>query len=674
MAVVVDELIIRLIADGVEKAKKELLDAAKAAADAQKKLTNTEEQEAAKQAKIQEQKAKKAEAEAKKAAKAIEQAQKKASAAARQGTQEFFGALEKIDGFFTSIATKAALGIAAIFGGAAASVKSFIDEASELKTIASFTSLSTQEFQGLAYAMEQNGLSAEKLADGFRQFNAGFRESTLSGGKGAVAEGIKDLGLSFEKMKRLRPQEQLFAILEAANKAGPSMARAGTFARIFGEIAGANLSRIADLGVPAIKALIAEAGDLGFVLSTDAVESGIKLKQQFGQLTGAAEGLRNAIALELLPIISETIPKIRDWVVQNRELIAQNVKLWLGEIVALGKQFLPWIKAVVPLMLDLVKLTKEWGPALIASAAALKTLLALRQVTGVVTGLAGAFAAARSGAVGLAGMMGPGGALLSGALAFLPVALQIGEALGDIGSFESKARKSIQQKLADSPVNALSESFAGEELLAQELAELPLADRKALKQATSARSRVARAPGSTTSPEDKRQIIAMFKVLEEADFISSKREQKASDEQNQKRLAENLGRYTNKELKALFASGQLTKEQFDLERGQRNASQFMNKRPDAEKKVTDEELAKLIASATKSGANLDELLKGRKIAGGVPPVITLRMFEFKINAPITVNGQPGQSTTQLATAVADEFTNRLERELQKHTPSILEAR
>lgn len=671
MAVVVDELIIRLIADGVEKAKKELLDAAKAAADAQKKLTNTEEKEAAKQAKIQEQKAKKAEAEAKKAAKAIEQAQKKAAASARQGTQEFFGALEKIDGFFTSIAVKAGLGIAALFGGAAAAVKSFVDEASELKTIASFTSLSTQEFQGLAYAMEQNGLSAEKLADGFRQFNAGFRESTLSGGKGAVAEGINDLGLSFEKMKNLRPQEQLFAILEAANKAGPSMGRAGVFARIFGEIAGANLSRIADQGVPAIKALIAEANDLGFVLSTESINAGVKVKQQFGQITATLSGLRNSIAIELLPVLSEFIPKIKDWIVQNRALIAQNVKTWLTELIAIGRQYTPWLKTALSLTIDLVKATKDWVPALTGAAAAIKAIIVAKDALTVVKGLAGAFTGAQTAVAFLAG---PGGIAAIGLAlaAAIPLAWEFGRALG---SANAPAPTSLADRILASKFvrrGGGPQTLENQDQLAAEIAKLNDRDRRGLE---------AQIYGSQLG-RDFRNKGVFGRLFGAADTQISDRETKAGQQEFAETLANELNKkaksgrflYSRQDLDSLVAMGQITAEQAQLALGTRSSRQFMNKRPDADKPVTDEELAKLIASATKSGANLDELLKGRKIAGGTPPVITLRLFEFKINAPITVNGQPGQSTPQLATAVADEFNNRLERELQKHTPAILEAR
>lgn len=725
---VIDELVIRLVAEGVAKTKAELLQQLKDVADAQRKLDATtdkaearrqaaaaralkeQERDAAKALKLQEQAAKKSEAIAARQAaaaarmtekerrlheraaamaqqrrqrddekaardqdraiarslRAQEQAAKKSAAlAARQGAESgrhgstLFGGLGRADDFLTSLARTGATAVVAGFGLAAVAVRSFTKEASELETASHFTSLTTKRLQELQFAAEQNGMTAEKFRDGLRQLNAGMRESVKAGGKGAVAEAVNDLGIGFKNFIKLNPDEQIMTLIAAMNKAGPSAHRAGASAKIFGEIAGAGFARLADQGVEAFAKTAAAADEFGAVLSRESITAGVKLNQEILTLTGSLGGLSNTIAAELLPIATEWVTGLRAWVYENRRIIAVQVKEWVLGVVNVGRQMLAWLPEVVRVSREWLGILVDWAPAILASAAALKGLMIAKDIALGVQALSAAFSGATAGATGFAALLGPQGALLAGLVATIPLAEKLGSLLGDIGAATTGPRKTLTETLGASPVQVTG-SFAGEGVFADELAaQLDIERQKFRRDAR------------TIADQARRE--AMLRLADAADSRANARKARESEAEE---FAASLSKATPKQLQAYRDEGRITEEQFNLERGRRNEQRFLGRRPDGKKKkeVTDEELAKLIASAAKSGANLDEVLKGRKIAGGVPPVITIRIFKWDVHAPITVNGKSGQSTSQLAQDVRVEFETMLEREIQKHSTEILEAR
>jgi hypothetical protein len=580
---------------------------------------------------------------------------------------------QRITGLITKLAQLGGVGIVAGLGAAVATVKSFADEASRLRSVADFTSLTTQRFQELAFAAEQNGMSAEKLADGFRQFNAGMRESAKSGGLGSVAEGVKDLGINFKDLQELRPDQQFMMIMDAANKAGPSMHRAGAFAKIYGEIAGADLARVADQGTESLERLAAQAHDLGLVMSDDAVKAGIKLKQQLGQIGAIATGLKNSIGLALVPTVTQLIERLRNWVVQNRELIVSGVQSWVERTTQAVKELVPTAMQLFRVAADLLPVLVDMAPTLAAIVVSIKALNTAGTIAQSVSALSSAFGGAASAVAFLAG---PGGIAAMGLAlaAAIPLAWEFGKAMGRVADVKP-------QSLADRILAAKfvrpgggSQTVEGQSTFADEIAKLSERDRRGLE---------AQVFGSGQG-RDFRNTGIYRRLFGAADERISQAETEAGQKEFARTLADELSKktksgkfvYSESDIQSLVDQGLVSEDRARLELGQRGTARFTGKRQGAEKDkaVTDAELAKLIAQAAKSGANLDELLKGRKIAGGVPPVITLRMFTFQIQSPITVNGAPGQSPTQLAQSTSNEWATNLERELQRHMPTVLEAR
>lgn len=670
---VIDSFVFDFLSAGAEKVKKDLEEilALEAKLGAKREREHEKDKTRPNERANEEEKAfAKTETAAKKAAAAQIKASKEAEAAAdktrakrKAASAEFFSSLQSIDGLLTRVAQTAAVGLTAAFGGAAAAIRSVAAEGDKIKTLASFTALSTTRFQELAHAAESSGLGADKLADGFKEFANNLRESAVSGGKGSAADSLRQLGLNFKEIQSLAPDAQLLKIADAAKELGPSLGRTAALSRLFGEEAGSKIGRLLDEGSGGIERMAREAHTLGAVMDDSLIAQAVAAENQWGNFLKSIRGVRNELVAQLLPAVMEYGKEATAWVAANRKVIGTKLAEFLKDVVAAGKPFVPWLKNVVSWAGDALKILKEWGPTLAATALAIKGVLVAKEVTTAVQGLAGAFTAAQGAAAGLAGATGIG-AIAAALVIAIPLALKLGDALGDIGKQDTGPRATLAQKILRSQFvrpGGGRQEIAGGGAFASEIAKLSPADRAKLEGEirTSARGK------------DIRNSAVFERLFATADDARDR--SGATDAENKKLLSEavaqGLQSYSKKELKSLLASGFISQEQFDLEQGRRKSGRFFTPRPeDGKEPATDAELAKLIASAARSGADVTDVLRGRKIAGGVPPVITVSVVNVKVDAPVTVNAKDGQNPSQIAVETSNQFELNLGRQVAKAIP------
>jgi hypothetical protein len=655
----VGEVVFRIRSDGAERVQKQIEAARKAAEREADKLRKRESKDLDDRIKERD---RIAEAYRRAYDERIRQEERLAKIQAANHRQQLANANQLIDrgaALFDRMSRLAALGAAGAIGAGVAGVKTFADDASQLKTRSEFTAMTTQQFQELAFVTEQNGMSAEKLADGIRQFNAGLREGAKSGGLGAVAEAADDLGIGFKNLIKMRPTEQLETVLKRLNEVGPSAGRGGIAAKLFGEMAGAGFARVADEGVPRLEELKRQAHELGFVLSDEAVEAGVKLKQEFGALSGAATGLKNSISIELLPIVSEIVTSIRDWIAANRTMIATGFREWLSETAESARELMPQIIELSKELFKLVPLMIEWGPALVQSAAGLKGLQIARDVGVGVKSLGLALAGAATGAASLSAGLG---GIVTMLVTLIPLALKAGDALGDLDNQDTGPRASLAQKLIASQINSFG--IAGADAFTDQLAAMSPEDRAAVKREvmSSERARDPRVRGKFES------LFFQARKRQDDQPVDASDTKELTDA-----LAKSLSQYSRKELRSLLSQGLLTEDQVRMELGHRGSRDFFNKRKgagDKEKQISDLELAKIIQSAVDSGQNLDKLIGHRKIAGDAPPVITVQVHNnnFNIQAPIAIHVPEGTSVQGVTNATQRMVTQVLGQEIARLPP------
>lgn len=142
-------------------------------------------------------------------------------------------------------------GAAAVLSFASAAVKG----AGDLVDLHKATGASIESLQRWGHVADQGGIELTTMT------NAAFKlGAAIDGGTGSVRQGVDALGLSFTTLRDLSPEDQMEAILVAADALGPTQERNAALVDLFGTRGAAALARIVD-GYRETAAEAAIAGD-----------------------------------------------------------------------------------------------------------------------------------------------------------------------------------------------------------------------------------------------------------------------------------------------------------------------------------------------------------------------------------------------------------------------------
>lgn len=234
-----------------------------------------------------------------------------------------------------AVALNAALNIAkmsaallAIASAAAVSsffaiTKGFADAGDEAATTATKLGITTQELQKMRFAADMLDVSNETLDQGMGKLS----RSIVMASKGAKDQ-VKALRLLGYTEKQIRSGKisvteattKLAARMEDETKAKSNAIIANT---LFG-ISYLEMMPMLKAGGGAIAELAAEAERLGLVMDEQAIKSAEQYDDANKRLRYSLMGVRNAIGSHLIPLLNPLINGLKDWIVANRELIAQK--------------------------------------------------------------------------------------------------------------------------------------------------------------------------------------------------------------------------------------------------------------------------------------------------------------------------------------------------------------
>lgn len=187
---------------------------------------------------------------------------------------------------------------------------------------------STENLSAFAYAAKTTGIDLNGLLDNFENWPE--RLSQAATGTGAIAEAFQRLGIDAAKMKSLPITEQMVQLAEAMKGVGNNTDRLALLGNLFSD-KGQGLNSLFKLGGDGIRKLMAEAGSVGAVVSTEQAKNARDISQAW---TKSFEAMKNAafsIGDALLPS-APAIQKIgeqvtiasaafRQWIAENRELV-----------------------------------------------------------------------------------------------------------------------------------------------------------------------------------------------------------------------------------------------------------------------------------------------------------------------------------------------------------------
>lgn len=251
--------------------------------------------------------------------------------------------------------------------------------------------IGAEEYQRLAFAADRSGASTEAVAKASRNLQKFLNDATQKGTT-PFSEALYEVGLSMRELEGLGFEDRLGLISDALLTVEDTSKRTALAQKLLGEEAGPQLASLLESGSEGLRELGDEAERLGLVMGDDALKQSEAFQDQLTNLKATFTGLANTVGTELLPIFSEIIAEVQDWVLANKDLIATKIQQFIRDIVPVVRDLLAGLLDVVKVLGDVIKAMKDFAGALgIGPESAVALMIALKAAT---TGMPGLLAAA----------------------------------------------------------------------------------------------------------------------------------------------------------------------------------------------------------------------------------------------------------------------------------------
>tara|TARA_R110000765_G_scaffold45617_1_gene94256 strand:+ start:950 stop:2350 length:1401 start_codon:yes stop_codon:yes gene_type:complete len=188
----------------------------------------------------------------------------------------------------------------------------------ENQRMAEAVGISTEALAAYGSIAKQAGLNTDNVVDLVEELNNKMGESKGIEEVTAVKEAMAILGLEYEKINKLKPEEQFFRVLEAAQQLDDQQAASSAADILMGGEANKfiGLLRTQDKG---LQQLISDHSALN-LLTEEGGDLAVEYNKAFGKLTtvlgSATKQLSALLGKGLTPIING----FTDWVAKNKEL------------------------------------------------------------------------------------------------------------------------------------------------------------------------------------------------------------------------------------------------------------------------------------------------------------------------------------------------------------------
>lgn len=593
------------------------------------------------------------------------------------------------------------------FSKAAGVIRSFTTELADsgdrIAKSAKNLGITAEAFQELDFAAKLSGQDSQAVQVAIQRMQKGLNDARRNG-TGPFADSLDQLGVEISEFEGLAPDQVFQRLAGHISELEDDTTRAALAQDLFGR-GGKTLIPLLNEGADGIQAMRDEFKKLGGGFTNDGAKKAEEFVDSQLRLKTVLESIKFTIGEELFPILQDMLDSIREWAEENRELIKQKLGDFIRDVINRARQLAPLFKQVLDVTAKLVPLFFKAGESLA------KLVVSLGP-DGLVTGLKVATAAMVGFKLATTAALGPVGLIAGAFIALLPVAIELGDKLGDVafgitdvgreakklerqagGRRQKRGRAEfIQPELAEDfrfvqgRIRELEERTSGlnvttsdaQELraLQRELAQLVEKNDRRAKTRRGVREGAANfdralgegfaaagAEGFTDVLETQNKRTAAANRLRKR-FAKSSRGGNPAKARRARQLAElvEVGDITPAEAEARLASV----------RGRRGGG---SRKVARDNRVSDAELLKIISRASSTGQSLDSLLGGRSIEGTTPPVITVTVTNNTIEvggiqAPVTVSGVPGEIAEDVARMVESKQRDIFERALREAVEDI----
>ncbi len=276
----------------------------------------------------------------------------------------------------------------------------FSQAADEAAKFAKSTGVSVEMYQALGHAVQLSGGDIADLQKGLAQL--GKRALEVTQGNKTLKKQFGELGLEVtDASGKLKNQDQLlFEIADRFKAMEDGSKKTGLAMQLLGR-SGAKLIPLFNEGSEGIRKMTEEAQRLGIVLTKEQAAIAENFNDELLRSKSVLIGVRNQIAVRLLPVITRNLEKFRAWAMESDNLqralgrlkaaaIAAALALAAIKITKLGVAFaaaLPAIKVAATLLWGLARAAgAAAGPLLVPIALLGLLVLAIEDLIGFATG------------------------------------------------------------------------------------------------------------------------------------------------------------------------------------------------------------------------------------------------------------------------------------------------
>lgn len=285
----------------------------------------------------------------------------------------------------------------AVAAGLFKMTQNFAKAGDEIAKMAKRTGFGTEALSELRFVAQITGAELRDIEKATKRMALSIVNAER--GLESYARAFDDLGIDIQTLKAQKPEEQFFTIAGALGNLEDQTLKTALAQEIFGR-AGTNLIPLFQETEQSIKDLREEAERLGIVFSEEDAAAAEELLDAQTRLKASMTGLQNAIAVTLLPALTELTDvftdKVKpavDFLRENPEIIQSFLKF--GAIFLAGGAMFLAIGSALRLFTALknviiaVRTAAIFLQAVLAGPAGIAKILAgLGIATGVVFGLA----------------------------------------------------------------------------------------------------------------------------------------------------------------------------------------------------------------------------------------------------------------------------------------------
>ena len=247
-----------------------------------------------------------------------------------------------MEGVFDGIKTALTVtGIVAAISGIVNGIKEAVNLTAEtadgIDKGAKRLNISRQAYQEWDHALRQSGASITDLQKGVIQFNKFIAENqpgaVVKNADEALGETGNEMAQAFARLKvdvkdangQLKSTEQLIneSLIALAGFNGSKEERGALVTQLFGK-GGNNLNALLDEGVDGVRALLAEAGDLGLIMSDEEITNAVAYGDAVANLNAELDAIKMAFVQDIIPVLTDAVKWLTDFLTNLNPRLQTN--------------------------------------------------------------------------------------------------------------------------------------------------------------------------------------------------------------------------------------------------------------------------------------------------------------------------------------------------------------